>query len=110
MSLSQNRAHRGMFMKDNDKLTSRSAMLRTLAAAPIVIGALAQMQEADAAATMSQSAAAYVDHPNKGQQCDGCSLFIPAKSNPMKANGACQLVKGAISPKGWCKFYSAKPK
>jgi hypothetical protein len=38
----------------------------------------------------------------KGKVCAGCSLF--------KAPAACQLVKGKISPKGYCIAYSPKAK
>ncbi|MBV8600780.1 MAG: high-potential iron-sulfur protein [Candidatus Eremiobacteraeota bacterium] len=98
-------------MNHNDKRTTRVEALQKLAAAPLAIGALAALQaQADAAATMDQKAAAYQDKPKGSAKCEGCSLFIPAKSNPMKANGACKLVKGSISPNGWCKFYSPKAK
>jgi hypothetical protein len=36
----------------------------------------------------------------KGKVCSGCALF--------KAPAACQLVKGKISPKGYCIAYSPK--
>jgi len=96
-------------MKDNDQLASRAQMLQKLAAAPIAIGAFAALSaEAQAAATMTQQAAAYQSKPNGGHQCDGCSLYIPAKAKPMTASGTCKLVKGSISPKGWCKFWAPK--
>lgn len=86
-------------------------MLAKLATAPIAIGALAALQaEATAAPAMDQKAAGYVDHPNGANKCSGCSLYIPAAKDPMKTNGTCKLVKGSISPNGWCKFYSPKPK
>ncbi|MBV8198333.1 MAG: high-potential iron-sulfur protein [Candidatus Eremiobacteraeota bacterium] len=95
----------------DDEKTSRAGMIQKLAVAPIVIGALAALQaEAQAAPTMDQKAAAYQSKPNGGKKCSGCSLFVPAKKDPMKANGACNLVKGSISPNGWCKFFTAKAK
>ncbi|MBV8367746.1 MAG: high-potential iron-sulfur protein [Candidatus Eremiobacteraeota bacterium] len=97
-------------MNENDTPISRGGMLQRMAVAPIAIGAFAALQaEADAAASIDKKTAAYVDHPNHGQQCSGCNLFLPAKKNPMKSDGACKLVKGSISPHGWCKFYSPKP-
>lgn len=100
---------RGTRMNDNDKRTTRAAIIQKLAVAPIAIGALAALRaEADAAATVDQKAAAYQTTPNGGKQCSGCSLFIPAKSAPMKSAGTCKLVKGSISPHGWCKFYTPK--
>ena len=94
---------------DENKTISRAGMLEKLALAPIAIGAFAALSaEAEAAATTDQKAAGYVTHPVGGKKCSGCTLFIPAKSNPMKSPGACKLVKGKISPNGWCKFYSPK--
>lgn len=96
-------------MNDDDKTISRAGMIGKLAAAPIAIGALAALRaEAEAAPTTDQAAAGYVTHPNGGHQCSGCSLYIPAKTNPMKANGTCKVVKGSISPNGWCKFFTPK--
>lgn len=92
----------------HDKST-RAGMIQKLAVAPIAIGALAALQaEAEAAASVDPKAASYQTKPNGGKQCSTCSLFIPAKSSPMKSAGTCKIVKGAISPTGWCKFYSAK--
>lgn len=96
-------------MNDNDKTISRGGMIQRLAFAPIAIGALAALRaEADAAASVDQKTAAYQTNPNGSKKCSGCSLFIPAKSNPMKSAGACKLVKGKIQPNGYCKFFSAK--
>ncbi len=96
-------------MNDDDNTISRSGMIQRLAVAPIAIGAFAALQaEAQAAATTDQKTANYQTHPNGGKQCSGCSLFIPAKKNPMKSAGSCKLVKGSIQPNGWCKFYSPK--
>jgi hypothetical protein len=94
---------------DNNNSISRSAAIGKLAIAPLAIGALAALRaEAEAAPTMDQKAASYVTHPNDGKKCAGCNLFVPAKKNPTKANGACQLVKGSISPNGYCKFFTPK--
>ena len=96
-------------VNDDDKTIPRAGMIGKLALAPIAIGALAALRaEAEAAPTMDQKAAGYVTHPNGGKQCSGCSLYLPAKSNPMKAAGACKLVKGSIAPNGWCKFFTPK--
>lgn len=95
----------------NDKIASRAEMIQRMAAAPLAIGALAALRaEAEAAPAMTQAAADYQSKPNGGKQCSGCALFVPAKSNPMKSNGTCTLVKGSISPQGWCKFFSPKAK
>ena len=95
-------------MNDDDKTISRAGLIGKLAVAPSAIGALAALRAEAEAANVDQKAAGYVTHPVGGKQCSTCSLFIPGKN--MKAAGTCKLVKGSISPKGWCKFYSPKPK
>jgi len=96
-------------MSYDDKTISRSGMILKLALAPIAIGALAALRaEADAAAQIDQKSAAYVTHPVGGKQCSGCSLYIPAKMNPMKSAGACKIVKGKILPNAYCKLFSPK--
>ena len=93
----------------NDNTTTRAGMIQKLAMAPIAIGAFAALQaEAEAAATMTQQAAAYQPKPKAGKQCSDCTFYIPGKS--ASANGTCKLVKGSISPKGWCKFFAPKAK
>jgi len=96
-------------MNDKETRASRASMLQKLAMAPIAIGAFAALgAEAEAAATMDQKAAAYIPKPKGAEKCSGCNLYIPGKS--ATADGTCKLVKGSISPNGWCKFYSPKPK
>jgi hypothetical protein len=85
----------------DDKALSRSEVLEKLIAAPIAIGAFAALcAQADAAATIDQKTAGYVTHPNDGKQCSKCVQFISPSS--------CKLVKGKISPTGYCKFFVAK--
>ncbi len=86
---------------NDDKNLSRSEMIEKLMVAPIAIGAFAALcAEADAAASIDQKTAGYVPHPVGGKQCSGCVQF--------QAPSSCKLVKGKISPKGYCKFFSAK--
>ena len=60
-----------------------------------------------AQAKASKQAMQYQDQPKSGQQCDTCLQFIaPQKSGGM---GACKVVEGEISPKGWCAAYVKKP-
>ncbi len=89
---------------------TRGSLLQKLALAPIAIGALAMLraEEAEAAASMDPKAAGYVTHAVGGKKCSGCSLYIPAKMNPMKTAGACQVVKGKILPGAYCNLYSPK--
>lgn len=87
---------------NDEKALSRSDMLEKLIAAPIAIGAFAALcAQADAAASIDQKTAGYVTHAGpKGQVCSGCMQFVTPSS--------CKLVKGTISPKGYCKFWTAK--
>jgi hypothetical protein len=85
----------------NDDKLSRKQVIETLIAAPIAIGAFAALQaQAEAAATIDQKTAAYVTHPVGGKQCSKCVQFV--------APSSCKLVKGTISPTGYCKFFAAK--
>jgi hypothetical protein len=91
----------------NDEKITRSGIIQRVAMAPIAIGAFAALQaEAEAAASIDKSAAQYQDKPKNGAECSTCTFFIPGKSKT--AAGTCKLVKGTISPHGWCKFYHKK--
>ncbi len=86
---------------NDDKTLSRKQVIQKLAVAPIAIGAFAALHaRAEAAATIDQKTAAYVTHPVGGKQCSKCVQFV--------APSSCKLVKGTISPKGYCKFFAAK--
>jgi hypothetical protein len=52
---------------------------------------------AEAAQQVSQSEAVYQDRPKNGLSCAACALFRPP--------AACVVVKGTISPHGWCRFF-----
>ena len=88
---------------------NRKDVLINLLTVPFVAaGIAATATAASAAASVDPKTAQYQTKPKNGQQCSGCSLYIAAKSNPSKSNGTCKVVKGAISPQGWCKFYAKK--
>lgn len=49
----------------------------------------------------------YVDaSPEGAKSCANCMLYKPAAAD---ACGGCQVVKGPINPKGYCKSWAAKP-
>jgi len=90
---------------------SRKDVLIDLLAFPVGLAAVATMTgEAAAEATVAPAAVKYQTSPKNGQMCSGCTLYIPAKTNPATAAGACKQVKGPISPKGWCTLYAPKSK
>jgi len=88
---------------------NRKDVIINLLTLPVAVGVVAGVaSEAVAAPTMDKKAAQYQDKPKNGQQCSGCSLYVSAKSNPMKDRGGCKLVKGSIAPQGWCKYWTKK--
>ncbi len=95
-------------MNDRNDRLSRSDVLKTLAALPVLGLALGvSVSEADAQSSKApQSAVKYQNMPKNGQQCSQCTFFLPGKS--ASANGGCKVVQGSISPKGWCVSYAKK--
>jgi hypothetical protein len=79
--------------------TRREVLGRVLiAGAAVTTAALATTPASAQAKKTSQSAAKYQDTPKDGLECDACTLF--------QAPNACQVVDGAISPKGWCVLFA----
>ncbi len=91
--------------EDLDKLMSRRTLLKGTAAVTCVALASAFAGKAFAEKT-TKAAANYQDRPNEDKQCSNCNFFIPSKSPT--ADGTCQIVEGAISPKGYCTLYARK--
>ena len=82
---------------------SRGEIISLLAGLPLALAATTAAASAadDSGGTKKQYK--YITKPGpKGQKCGGCALF--------KAPAACQLVKGKISPKGYCIAYAPKAK
>jgi hypothetical protein len=80
---------------------SRGEIISLLAGIPAAVAVTTTV--ASAADDSSGTKAQYkyqATHGPKGQVCAGCALF--------KAPASCQLVKGKISPKGYCIAYSPK--
>ena len=78
----------------------------TIAGGAALGGLMLKVQAPAQAAKVSQAVAKYQDKPHGTQQCDGCMQYIPGKGST--ANGACKIVDGSISPKGWCMFFTPK--
>lgn len=83
---------------------SRKDALTSLIVLPALAGAM--IGRVRASDDDSKKQFEYQDKPNGAQQCSKCSLFVPAKN--ANASGTCRIVKGAISPNGWCKAFSSK--
>ena len=82
---------------------SRGEIISLIAGLPLAVAATtgAAMAADDSGGTKAQYK--YVAKPGpKGQKCSGCALF--------KAPASCQIVKGKISPSGYCIAYAPKAK
>jgi hypothetical protein len=80
---------------------SRGEIISLLAGIPMIAAATTGIASAadDSGGTKAQYK--YITKPGpKGQKCVGCALF--------KAPAACSLVKGKISPSGYCIAYAPK--
>lgn len=83
---------------ERNGVSRRKVLLAAAGAAPL----LAMMTGgAKAEPTMAQAAVKYQETPKDGKQCDGCNFFV--------APHACQVVKGDISPTGYCMLWVKKP-
>jgi len=67
-----------------------------VAASGIGLAAL-PLQRASAAQKVAKLDARYQDHPNSTQHCALCEYYV--------APVACKLVRGEVSPNGWCSFF-----
>jgi len=92
----------------NENMDTKMSRRTLLKGAAVVTGmALASAFTGKALAAKSTKAAMqYQDKPKGAQKCSNCKFFVPGKT--AKANGACQVVEGSISPQGWCTAYTKK--
>jgi hypothetical protein len=91
-------APRSPDMHSSERYTvSRRTVLIAAGATPLVA---IIVNRASAGAKVSQSAVHYQASPMGGKDCDDCSNFV--------SPGACKLVDGDISPKGWCRLWVKK--
>ncbi len=79
-----------------EQVDRRMILLGALAAAPQL-----RTDPSRAGTKVSQAAVHYRATPRDGQECDTRAHFA--------APGACKLVDGDISPKGWCRLWVKKP-
>jgi predicted transglutaminase-like cysteine proteinase len=73
---------------------------RTLVTAALAATPFLAARTASAGTKISQPAVHYQTGPQNGQECDACAHVA--------APGACKLVDGDISPKGWCRLWTKK--
>ena len=83
-------------LREISGVSRRTILIAAAGAAPL----LTTMTRAEAGAKVSQDAVHYQPTPKGGQDCDDCNHFLTP--------GACKLVDGPISPKGWCRLWVKK--
>jgi len=83
---------RGGSTVDDHPLTRRALLPAVLG-----LGAAVPARAEEPQATVSQIAAAYQNTPKGLLSCAACTFFIPPRS--------CKVVRGDISPTGWCKLF-----
>lgn len=71
-----------------------------LGAAAGCVPAIVRSTPARAQQKTAKAAARYQDHPNGTAHCEACAYFLP----PV----ACRLVRGEVSPNGWCGFFQPR--
>ncbi len=80
------------------RVQSRRQLMRKAACA--FGGIVAVMASTPAQAKMSQKVAEYQANPKDGESCANCALY--------RAPSSCTLIDGAVTPTGYCRFYSKK--
>lgn len=95
-------------MDGNPKLSRRSVLKGVALLAGIALaGRMGASREALAQQKASKTTMKYQDTPSGNRQCSNCSQFVPGKS--ATADGTCKVVEGAVSPRGYCIAWVAKP-
>ena len=82
----------------NRRISRRRFLAGTLLTSAATGLAIAGVPSAQAQKA-SKAAANYQTQPNRRQRCSGCRYF--------EQPNACRRVQGAISPDGWCAFWSS---
>ena len=91
-------------MKSTEAMLAMSRREMLLGAAGLTLAAGAAVLIARPAAAKSpKDAVSYQDSPKDGKNCAGCRWFQPAEGD---GPDACKLVKGEISPEGWCGLWA----
>ena len=85
---------------DKNPISRRALLVSAAAASTLMLAPAAQ------AGSMPQAAVKYQAAPKDGHQCNGCKFFLPGAT--ADSAGACKLVAGQISPKGWCSLWATK--
>jgi hypothetical protein len=81
----------------SEDLDHRPPTRRELIVAALGVGAVFPARAEEAPAKVSQLAASYQGTPKGMFSCAVCTFFIRPRS--------CKVVRGDISPAGWCKLF-----
>lgn len=86
----------------------RLAMLGAAAASPAFLASETAFAAAPKSChgTTAKASVRYQKHPKDTHKCSNCTHFCPGSS--AKAMGSCEVVKGSISPHGWCLAWASK--
>jgi hypothetical protein len=83
----------------NDPMSRRNAVIRLLSLPLATAGVAATAAGAAAAPAVDPSVVGYVATSTvSGKACSNCMRFV--------APNACKVVKGTISPAGYCRIYT----
>jgi hypothetical protein len=86
------------FKSDPSRRGILRAGLMIIAGGAAVAASAAHADDSDS--KVDQSVVQYQTMPKDGAMCSGCVNFV--------APAACKVVKGTISPNGWCVAYAPK--
>lgn len=87
-------------MSDNK---SRRDIISLLAAVPLAVAMTSGIASARDDSGGTKAKYKYISVPGpKGEKCIGCALFV--------SPAGCTVVKGTISPNGYCDIYAPKAK
>ncbi len=79
---------------------SRGEIISLIAGLPLAVAATTGIASAADDSDGTKAQFKYVTHPNGAKKCSKCALF--------KAPAACNVVKGKISPNGYCIAFAPK--
>jgi hypothetical protein len=88
-----------LFKNDASRRGLLRAGLMIVAGSAAAVAATAARAD-DNDSKVDQSVVQYQTSPKDGAQCSGCVNFV--------APNACKVVKGVISPNGWCVAFAPK--
>ena len=92
-------------MSDDKNEISRRGALKSVG---MIVGAaaVAAVLVPKMAHMISKARVRYQAHPKGDEYCADCVNFIPGPTPAAK--GACMIVEGAISPRGWCTAFAPR--